>query len=96
MKIDLNELLAISKKYLSGMSTLTNPDFRLEQFEYVKKDAVWEVIVSYLVENTNKRIATNALSAIGSINEFQYLRMYKRLRINAHKEIVGMYMYDNK
>lgn len=87
----LKELLELTKEQLRDLSTLENPDFRLEQAEY-KKDDTWEIVVSYLVENTNKR--SNALSIIAS--EFQYLRMYKKIIINSKKEIVGFYIYNNK
>lgn len=88
----LKELLEITKEQLRDLSTLENPDFRLEQAEYKKDDDTWEIIVSYLVENTNKR--SNPLTIIAS--EFQFLRMYKKIIINSSKEIVGFYIYNNK
>jgi hypothetical protein len=88
----LKELIDIAKTELKDLSTLDNPDFRLEQAIFNKDENEWEIVVSYLVENTNKR--TNAFSAITS--EFQFLRMYKKLIINSDKQITGFYIYNNK
>lgn len=88
----LKELLDIAKKELRDLTSLENPDFRLEQVEYKKDEGVWEIVVSYLVENTNKRISL--LPALAS--EFQYHRIYKKLRINKDKEIEGFYLYNNQ
>jgi hypothetical protein len=70
----LKELLGIAKEHLADLSPLKDPDFRLEQAEYDKDDKTWDIVVSYLVENTNKR--TNSIAAI--VNEFQYHRIYKK------------------
>lgn len=88
----LKELLDLAKEQLRDLSTLENPDFRLEQAEYKKDDDLWEIVVSYLVENTNKR--SNPLTII--VSEFQFLRMYKKIIINSDKEIIGFYIYNNK
>ena len=90
--IPLKELLSIAKEQLVDITTLQNPDFRLEQAEYKKDTDLWEVVVSYLVENTNKK--TSPL--IASLSDFQFHRVYKRLIINNKKEIEGLYMYSNK
>lgn len=88
----LKDLLDIAKNELRELTTLQNPDFRLEQVEYKKDEGVWDIVVSYLVENTNKRI--NLLPALAS--EFQFHRIYKRLRINKDKQIEGFYLYNNQ
>jgi len=88
----LKELLDLSKGHLKDMSTLENPDFRLEQAEYDEDKGIWEIIVSYLVENTNKR--NSPLSAITS--EFQYYRIYKRIKIDKDQNIVGFYIYNKE
>ncbi len=88
----LKELLEIAKNELKGISSLQNPDFRLEQVEYKNDEGVWDVVISYLVENTNKR--TLPLPALTS--EFQFHRIYKRLRINKSKEVEGFYLYNNQ
>ena len=91
--MNLKDLLTIAKSELNGLSTLANPDFRLEQAEYKEDESIWEVVVSYLVENTNKRVATTPLAQLTS--DFQYHRIYKKLKINANKEVVGLYIYNN-
>lgn len=88
----LKELIEIAKTELKDLSTLDNPDFRLEQALFNKDENEWEIVVSYLVENTNKR--SSAFSAITS--EFQFFRMYKKLIINSEKKITGFYIYNNK
>lgn len=86
------KLLEIAVEGLSDLSTLENPDFRLEQAEYIEKDKIWEIIVSYLVDNTNKK--STSISAITGV--FQYFRIYKKLKINDQNEIIGFYIYENK
>lgn len=89
----LKELLEAAKSQLEELTTLKNPDFRLEQAELKKGEGVWDVVVSYLVENTNKR--TTAIAALAS--EFQFHRIYKRLKIdNNTKEVLGFYIYETK
>ncbi len=87
----LSELHEVAKKELVGLTTVTNPDFRLEEAEYDKASHIWNVVVSYLVNNTNKRV--NALGSLTS--EFEYHRIYKKLRINDHRELVGLYMHNS-
>ncbi|HMQ46980.1 MAG TPA: hypothetical protein PKA00_08075 [Saprospiraceae bacterium] len=88
----LKELLDIAKENLKDLSTLENPDFRLEQAELKKDKNIWEIVVSYLVENTNKR--SNPFTALTS--EFQFLRMYKKIAINERNEVVGFYIFNDK
>lgn len=89
------ELLDVAKEELQGLSTLPNPDFRLEQVEHTKEDT-WDIVVSYLVENTNKRI-NNLAGILGNLpSDFQYHRLYKRLTINKNKEVEGFYMYNDQ
>lgn len=95
--MNLNELLGIAKQHVSGLSELSDPDIRLEQAEFIKKDRCWEIVVSYLVANTNKRISSSGFGALGShAVDFQYYRIYKKLKINENKEIMGMYMFNEK
>jgi hypothetical protein len=88
----LKELLDIAKLQLKDLTTIQSPDFRLEEAEYKKDEKIWNIVVSYLVENTNKR--GNPLAALTS--EFQFHRMYKRIKIADDKTIVGLYIYNNK
>jgi hypothetical protein len=91
--MNLKELLGIAIDNLKDLTSLPVPDFRLEQAEYKKKDGIWEIVVSYLVENTNKPIRREIFPA--SV-EFQYLRLYKRLQIDSKGNVVGMFIYNNK
>lgn len=88
--MNLRELLNIVKTELKDLSSLENPDFRLEQAEFQKDSDNWEIIVSYLVENTNPK--SSPLMAITS--EFKYHRVYKKIKIDKDKNIVGFYIYE--
>lgn len=89
--MELKELLEIAKMHLKGLTTLDDPDFRLEQAEVDESNDQWTIIVSYLVENTNKK--TSTLAAITT--EFQYVRLYKKLKISKEKKIIGFYIYNH-
>ncbi|TDT40563.1 hypothetical protein CLV90_3412 [Maribacter spongiicola] len=89
--MNLKELLNIAKSELTDMTTLSNPDFRLEQAEFFKDEKCWEIVVSYLVENTNPK--NSPLAAITS--EFKYHRIYKKLKIDENKNVVGFFMWEN-
>jgi len=88
----LKELLEIATEHLLPLTTVSKADFRLEQAEYNKKEAVWEIVVSFLVENTNK--ITNPLTALAS--GFQYHRMYKKVKITSDGVFKGFYIFNNK
>lgn len=88
----LKDILLIAETELKDLSTVHNPDFRLEQAVYVKEKKIWEIVVSYLVENTNK--PSKAFAALAP--EFQFLRIYKKLEINENDEVTGFFIYDNK
>ena len=90
------EILEIAKsQFLVDMSPLENPDCRLEQVEYKVSEEIWDVIVSYLIPNTNKR--STPFAALEPITpEFQYFRIYKRLKIDNEKNIIGFYMYEKE
>ena len=88
----LKDILTIAESELKDLSTVTNPDFRLEQAVYVKESKIWEIVVSYLVENTNK--PSKVFAALAP--EFQFLRIYKKLELNENNEVVGFFIHDNK
>lgn len=87
----LKDLLQIAKTELQDLSTLESPDFRLEQAEYQEEEKKWEIIVSFLVENKNKKMS--AIAALTS--EFQFVRLYKKVKISESGEVVGLYMYKD-
>lgn len=88
----LKDLLEIARGHLLPLTTVSDADFRLEQAEFNKKESVWEIIVSFLVENTNKK--GNPLSTLAA--SFQFHRMYKKVRIKSDGEFEGFYIYNNK
>lgn len=88
--MNLKELYQIAKKELEVLSPFEDADFRLEQAEYNKEDKVWEVVVSYLVENINKPV-----SPIGMLSSsYPYHRIYKKVKIDDNKNLIGFYIYD--
>jgi len=90
--MSLKDLLDIAKTELKDLTTVENPDFRLEQAEFKKQENSWEIIVSYLVDNTNKR--NFPMAAI--TGDFQYYRIYKRLKVDSEKHVIGLFIYNNK
>lgn len=86
------ELLDIAKTGLRDLTTLKSPDFRLEQAEFKTSSEEWEIIVSYLVPNINRK--HTPLQVLTS--EFEFYRIYKKLKIDKNKEIIGFYIYENK
>lgn len=88
--MNLKKLLVAAIEALNGMSTLAEPDFRLEQAEYLQDKKVYEIVVSYLVENTNpkKSLIPNFDS------QFQYARLYKKLRFDENFKLIGLYIYE--
>lgn len=88
--MNLKELYQIAKTELSELSSLENSDFRLEQAEYKKEEEIWEIVVSYLVENTNK--PTSPLGALTA--GFTYFRIYKKVKIDNEKNVIGFYIYE--
>lgn len=87
----LKESFNNAKTELSEFTTVENPDFRLEQAIKIEDDG-WELVISYLVENTNK--PSRAFAALAA--EFQFLRLYKKVRINAGGELIGFFIYNAK
>lgn len=88
----LKDILKIAESELADLSAVPNPDFRLEQAVFLKDKKIWEIVVSYLVENTNK--PSKVFAALAS--EFQFLRIYKKLEINEENQLVSFFMHDNK
>ncbi|MEY8778856.1 hypothetical protein AB9K32_00390 [Allomuricauda sp. XS_ASV26] len=88
--MNLRELLNIVKTELKDLSSLENPDFRLEQAEFQKDNDNWEIVVSYLVENTNPK----SLPLMAITSEFKYQRVYKKIKIDKDKNIIGFYIYE--
>lgn len=88
--MNLKELYQIAKKELSGLSSIGESDFRLEQAEYNKEEEIWEIVVSYLVENTNK--PTSPLGAL--TGGYTFHRIYKKVKIDNNKNVLGFYIYD--
>lgn len=85
------ELLEIATSELKELTTVESPDFRLEQA--VLKDTVWEIVVSFLVENTYKK------DLFESTNQpiWIYDRVYKKLKISENNVILdGFYMFNDR
>jgi hypothetical protein len=88
----LKELFDIAKSQLQDLTSLDAPDFRLEQAELLTEEELWEIVVSYLVEDTTK----NATPSAALTSEHHFKRVFKRIRIDKEKNIVGFYMYDSR
>lgn len=88
----LKDLLDSATTQLRDLSPLDNPDFRLEQALYKKDEKVWEVIVSYLVEDNNKPV--NPLKVFTP--QTPYYRTYKRVILDDDGQVSEFLMYENK
>ncbi|MBU3663529.1 MAG: hypothetical protein FGM41_10075 [Bacteroidetes bacterium] len=91
VKPKFKELLETATLELKDLTTVQNPDFRLEQAEYNEMKKEWEIVVSFLVKDNNKR-----LNPIGlSLSEFEFQRIYKKLKINSSNEIMGLFLFND-
>ena len=90
--MSLKELLDTAKNNLQELTTVKNPDFRLEQAEFNKEEKTWEIVVSYLVENANKRSLPYSVLT----SDFEFDRVYKKIKVNEKKEVIGFYIFNNK
>lgn len=89
--MDLKEIYQVAKSQLESLANSKYPDFRLEQAEFNKNDKLWEIVVSYLVENSNK--ANSTFSILG-IQDLPFERIYKKVKINENKEVIGFYIFE--
>ncbi|RTQ46483.1 hypothetical protein EJV47_21250 [Hymenobacter gummosus] len=95
----LRKLLDIAKNQLNELTSVSNPDFRLEQAEFKKDEEVWDIVISYLIEEpvtpVNKSNPLNPLSEFAAlIAEPKFQRMYKRIKIDKEEKVLGFYMFD--
>lgn len=88
-KVNFKDLLKIAVTKLQDLTTVSNPDFRLEQAEFNDSQKEWDIVVSFLIDNTYQRL--NPLNLPGLNNQ----RVYKRLKINSQQEVMGFYMFEN-
>jgi len=88
-KLKFKDLLKIAQDELKDLTTLPNPDFRLEQAEFNETENEWDIVVSFLINNSNQSL--NAISFPG----FENQRVFKRLKINAQREVIGFYIFEN-
>jgi hypothetical protein len=91
--MNLKKLYQIAKKELEKLYDGEPMDFRLEQVEHIDNFGVWEVVVSYLVENKN-RPEINPISPFGNVGTLKYERVYKSLKINDKNEVTAFHMFD--
>ena len=90
MEISLKEVFEAAKKQFAELINIQESDFRLEQLEYRKEDKTWEIIISYLVENKNRSSFPTAI-----LSALPFERVYKRLKIDENKEVVGIFMFSD-
>lgn len=88
--MNLKDLLHNATTQLRDLSPLDKPDFRLEQGVYKKDDKVWEIVISYLVENNNKPINPFLPSA----PQPPYQRVFKKVIMDENGQVAEFLMYD--
>ena len=90
IEMNINELYTIAKEALAGIMEIQEPDFRLEQAEFIKKDKVWDIVVSYLVKNKN----ISKISLATFTQEPPFDRVYKKVKLDENKQILGFYIFE--
>jgi hypothetical protein len=92
-KLSFEKLIEISKNVAKKLTNVPEFDLRLEQAEYDKKNQVWDIVVSFLYEESEK---SNIASFLGveTDNTLQLTRIYKKLKISDSEEVLGYYFYD--
>lgn len=92
MKADFRHLLTLAVDHLSGLTTISDPDFRLEQAVFNEETRMWEIVVSFLIREPQQP------SIIPSLKVYHLLqsRTYKKLILSEDYEIKGFYMYENE
>jgi len=88
MELTLKEVFEAAKKQFAELINIEESDFRLEQVEFKKDEGIWDVVVSYLLDNKNKGISP-------VLNFLPFERVFKRLKINDQKEVVGIYIFSD-
>lgn len=71
-------------------------DIRLEQVEFKENENLWEVVVSYLLENKNKPLqeTKNLLTQIQpTLSSLPFERIYKLVKIDENNNIKGLYIF---
>jgi len=92
MKYSFKQLLDLAQAELQQLTRLENPDFRLEEAVYFRKHELWEIIVSFLVDNTNPPIEGSGTPKLS----LKYLRLYKKISINNNGEMVALRFHSHK
>ena len=91
--MDLKRLYQIAKNELEKLYDSEPMDFRLEQVEFNESSGLWDVVVSYLVENKNRPEPSPA-NPFGNVGALKYERVYKSLKINEKDEVTGFHIFD--
>lgn len=90
----LKELFKIAKEELIYLNDNIQ-DIRLEQAEFNEKENLWEVVISYLVDNKNKidkDLGINPLLGISAMLPFE--RVYKLIKIDENENIKAFYIFQ--
>ncbi len=90
----LKELFKIVEEELKTINANVQ-DIRLEQAEFNEKENLWQVVVSYLVDNKNKidkPLGINPLLGMSAVLPFE--RIYKLVKIDQDKNIKGFYIFE--
>ncbi|WKN43984.1 hypothetical protein [Tunicatimonas pelagia] len=91
--MNLRSLYQAAKKELEALNGGEFVDFRLEQAERNDKDNLWEIVVSYLVENKNP-VVNRSLSPLSMSDVHKYNRIYKSVKIDDNMEVVGLRIFS--
>ena len=88
LTMEFQDLYDLAKSKLESITEVEKSDFRLEQAVFDEVKEVWEVVISYLVENNR---ADNPINAIKGLPPFE--RVYKKVIIDSQENVKGFYMF---
>ncbi len=91
-KLKLKDLLDSTSSQLKGLSSLDNPDFRLEQAVFNHDEKFWEIIVSYLVEDHNKPVTPMKPFT----PQYPFHRVYKKVILDESGQVSEFQMYGSE
>lgn len=91
-KLTFGDLKRIAESNISEFTDLEEPDLRLEEVEYNVKEEIWEIVVSFLVKSKDPHVLT--FTAYMNDMEYNVTRLYKKIKIDNDRNILGIFIHD--
>lgn len=91
-KLTFGDLKRIAESNISEFTDLEEPDLRLEEVEYNVKEEIWEIVVSFLVKSKDPHVLR--FTAYMNDMEYNVTRLYKKIKIDNDRNILGIFIHD--